>query len=711
MTFALTMFVSALLLFVVQPLAGKHLLPEFGGSALVWNTSMVFFQALLLLGYLYAHLSIRWLGPRRQAVLHIALHVVAAAWLPFHFSVSPDGPPWLQVASSLAMGLGFPFLMISANAPTLQRWYASTDSPDAQNPYRLYAASNVGSLVALLAYPVAIEPLLTLTEQGWAWAGSFGVLVLGLAMSARLLRAAPPQTTPASASPTWRQRFEWLGWAAVPSSLLLGCTTFLTADIAALPLLWVLPLAVYLATFVVAFSDRRWIATSEVHRAAFVAVLVLAGQFATAAFSNVGLAIPVHLAALFVIALAFHQSLVDRRPEREHLTDFYVWMSLGGVVGGAFNALVAPEIFDRPFEYPLVLAIALAVSGVFVERLTPTLRGLVGMLATMAGIETLLWGLGAFSNSSVEYAVAIGVACGLPVLTWLRWPMAAAHAIAIALVVVTWRPFEPNLLERVRSPYGIYRIAQTETALGTQNLLLHGRINHGTQMTSPRLERLPSTYYSLRSPIGEVFALLRESKDTRPVGVVGLGVGTLATYVQAGQAMDFFEIDPVVAAQAADASRFTYLARAEGEVTVHIGDGRKLLEAAPAGRYRLLVLDAYSSDAIPVHLLTSQALQIYMERTTPDGLLLFHVTNGYVEVGQIVANAAAALGWSAIQKTHWPRESQDIELGATTSEWVAVARSDADLAPVAKLPGWTKSSPDHRAVWTDDFANILPYWH
>lgn len=710
MMFALTLFLSALLLFLVQPLAGKYLLPEFGGSAMVWNTSMVFFQAVLLLGYLYAHLSHKLLGPRRQAALHLVLHLIALAWIPFHLSVPEASAPWLQVVGALGVGLGVPFFIVSSNAPTLQRWYGATGRPDAANPYRLYAASNAGSLVALLAYPIAVEPYLGLQDQTRAWGAAFVALILGLLMCARALRTAPAEPLEHAPIPDWRQRLGWLGWAAVPSSLLLGTTTFLTSDVAALPLLWVLPLAAYLATFVVAFADRRWISTQNLHFAAIAALLLVAGQFTAGAYSNVWLGIPIHLLTLFIVGLAFHQSLVDRRPPRQHLTEFYVWMSLGGVLGGAFNALVAPELFDRAFEYPLVLAVALAVSGTQVTRLTPNRRALGTTVAVIGIILAGLWALGAFSNSSTTYAILVALAGSAPVLMWFRAPMIAAHAVAIALVIVTWRPFEPNLLERMRSPYGIYRVAQKSTPLGPQNLLLHGRINHGTQMRDPALQRLPSTYYSLRSPIGQVFDVIRSVGDTRPVGVVGLGVGTLATYSQPNQTMDFFEIDPLIVDLAKQQEKFSYLALADGTVHTHVGDGRKLIEARPARTYSLLVLDAYSSDAVPVHLLTVEAMRIYMDRTTDDGWLLFHVTNGFIDVGQIVANAASSLGWTAIEQKHWPRESQDVEIGATTSEWVAVARTPEHLAPLQNSKRWTPLLPDDRPVWTDDYANIFPYW-
>lgn len=688
------------------------LLPAFGGSSLVWNTSMVVFQALLLLGYLYAHFSTRWLGAKRQAWLHIALHVVALAWLPLTLDlVESTDAPWVRVVLTLAAGLGIPFFVISSNAPTLQRWYTATDAPDRDNPYRLYAASNVGSLTALLGYPLLVEPWLGIRQQAVVWSVAFIALILGLTASATQLRAenadTPQDVTP---TPGWGTRLTWTFLSAVPSSLLLGCTTFLTSDIAALPLLWVLPLAAYLATFIFAFAGRRILSTVFVHRAAVVCMLVVAGQLAAAAYMRVWLAIPIHLVTLFFVSLAFHQSLVDRRPAADHLTDFYIWMSVGGVIGGAFTALLAPVIFDRPFEYPLMFAIALFVSGTQIPRLAFSTRALAGILVLIFGVEGVLFALGAFSTAGPTYAAAIAAMGALPLLMWFRQPKIACHAVAIAMVVVTWRPFEPDLLERIRSPYGIYRIARGPSKLGPQNVLLHGRINHGMQTQVEGLRRLPSTYYSLRSPIGQTFEILRQTHDTRPVGVVGLGVGTLATYAQPGQEFDFFEIDPVIAEQARMPSRFTYLADSAGSVNVLIGDGRKLIESQPDGKYRLLVLDAYSSDSIPVHLLTVEALDVYMSHTTEDGWLLFHVTNGFINVRQIVANGAATHGWAAIEQTHWPRESQDIELGATTSEWVAVARNRNALAPLLASGAWKDATADGRPVWTDDYANILPYW-
>jgi hypothetical protein len=713
MRFGATLFISALLLFIVQPLAGRMLLPEFGGSALVWNTSMVFFQAVLLLGYLYAHFSTRLLGVRRQAWLHIGLHLFALAWLPFSFSVAAsDGPPIWQVLTMLAGGLGVPFFVLSSNAPTLQHWYAGSNSADAHEPYRLYAASNAGSLLALLAYPVAIEPWTGLKNQTIIWTSVFAVVIVGLASCAWQTQAtsdveAPPRKTP---TPLWIDRLKWILWAAIPSSLLLGTTTFLTTDIAALPLLWVLPLAAYLASFVVAFSRRRIISTQNAHRAAMVLILIVVGQFAAGAYAHVWLAIPVHLLCLFAIALAFHQSLVDRRPAADHLTDFYVWMSVGGVIGGAFNAFAAPVLFDRAFEYPLVLAIALVVAGIKIPRLEVSVRHLIVISCLILFVEGVLFALGAFSASTPTRIVALAAAGAIPLFFWFRSPLVAALAVGISMIGLSWNPFEEHVDQRIRSPYGIYKIVEKETVLGKQKMLMHGRINHGTQAREAELQRLPGTYYSLRSPVGQAFEMLRATHDTSPIGVVGLGIGTLATYAQPGQVFDFFEIDPVIVKIAQDESNFSYLSQSAGAISIHVGDGRKLVEKQPATSYQMLVLDAYSSDSIPVHLLTTEALTAYMSKVKDGGWLLFHVTNGHVEVGQIVMNAAHSLGWASAQQEYWPRERQEIEIGVSVNAWVVVAKTDDDLDALISTGRWQAATPDSRPVWTDDYANILPYW-
>ena len=709
----LTIFLSALLLFLVQPLAGRMLLPEFGGSSLVWNTAMVFFQATLLLGYLYAHFSIRLFGLRRQSYVHASLHILALAWLPFALSVSDsDWAPWQQVAKSLALGIGVPFFVLSSNAPTLQRWYAASDAPDRDNPYRLYAASNIGSLIALLGYPILVEPWLGISQQSVVWSGGFVLLIAGIAVSTRVIAhdVVSVESDPTS-STDWKTRLTWLGWAAVPSSLLLGCTTFLTSDVAALPLLWVLPLAAYLATFIFAFAARRVFKTETTHQIAFVLTLVVAVSLSGGVVGDAWLAIPLHLVTLFAVALAFHQSLVDRRPAAKDLTEFYVWMSLGGVLGGAFNAFVAPEIFNRPFEYPLALAVAMVVVGTKIPRLVATRPTLVAVGVLVILVELLLFGLGTFSNSGTMYAVALAICGAVPLVLWFWQPMLGIHSVAILFIVFSWRPFDTNLLERIRSPYGIYRVAQSQTELGPQNTLFHGRIVHGAQMRTDELNHLPGTYYSLRSPIGQAFDVLAQTRDSRPIGLVGLGVGTLATYAQRGQVFDFFEIDPVVADLAKNPERFSFIQKSAGVVNVKVGDGRKLLEGEENGRYRMLVLDAYASDSVPVHLLTREALQLYMDHTTPDGWLLFHCSNKYIDVRQIVVNAAAAQGWASITQEHWPRESHDVKMGVTGSDWVAVARTETDLAPLKSAQtSWNVGQANGASVWTDDYANILPYW-
>ncbi len=712
MKYGATLFLSAFLLFIVQPIAGRMMLPEFGGSALVWNTSMVFFQTALLLGYVYAHGSARWLGAKNQVWLHVGLHVLALAWLPFALTANADGPPWWQVTSMLMAGLGVPFFVLASNAPMLQRWYAQSDAADAKDPYRLYAASNAGSLLALLTYPFAIEPRLGLSTQTVVWTAAFVALVLSLIACAWQVRPAihTAERPHPSPSPSWTERGKWLLWAAIPSSLLLGTTTFLTTDVAALPLLWVLPLAAYLGSFVLAFARRRLISTPTAHRAAMVLILIVVGQFAAAAFSRTLLAIPVHLFCLFAVGLAFHQSLVDRRPAAEHLTDFYVWMALGGVIGGTLNAFVAPALFDRAFEYPLVLAIALMVAGTQIPRLEVSKRNVIMVLGLIGGVEAVLYAFGAFFESTTTHRIVVISAGAVPLLFWFRSPRIAAAAVGIAMLVVSWNPFEANVIQRIRSPYGIYKVVQKETLLGKQNMFMHGRTDHGSQSREPELMKLPGTYYSLRSPVGQAFEMIRATDDASPIGVVGLGIGTLATYAQPGQVFDFFEIDPVVVSVASNEANFSYLADSAGEIGIHVGDGRKLVEKQPDATYQILIVDAYSSDSVPVHLLTTEALRVYMSKVKDGGWLLFHVTNGHVDVGQIVMNAAAALDWTSIQQEYWPRERQDFELGIAPNNWVVLARTPADLDALISTGRWQASTPDTRPVWTDDYANILPYW-
>ncbi|HEX2202230.1 MAG TPA: fused MFS/spermidine synthase, partial [Longimicrobium sp.] len=680
----------------------------------VWNTCMLFFQAALLGGYLYAHLGARSLSVRAQAALHLALLGVAALALPIGVgSAAPPGGeapvPWLL--GTMALTVGLPFFVLSGTGPMLQRWYAHTGRPDAGNPYWLYAASNLGSLLALLGYPFVVEPRLRLAGQSAVWSAGYALLAVLIAGCAAALwrrasAAAPPSAADAGtaedAAPVpWRERAIWVGLAFIPSSLLLSVTTFITTDLAPIPLLWILPLALYLLTFTLAFAARpplphAWMVFVHPSLIVAVALLLMYGYTRVPVY-----VIGLHLAGLFGVAMVCHGELARRRPPVRHLTEFFLWISVGGVLGGAFNVLVAPVVFDRVWEYPLVLAVAclarpwprhesrrafwtdgaraagftlalLMVSGSNIDRFPPLLQAVVPMV---------LIGL-----------VAVGLG---------RTPVWLAACVGAALFVRSWATIrEDDTLLAERSFFGRF----TVLAVDGHHALYHGSTLHGAQNRDPAKRREPITYYIPTGPFGQVFASLQAPAGRRRVAVVGLGTGTAAAYAAAGDRWTFYEIDPHVERMARDPRYFTYLADAPADVRVVLGDARLSLAAARGERYDLIVLDAFSSDAIPMHLLTREAMGIYLDRLAPGGMVLYHVSNRYLDLEPVVAALARERGLVA-------RVGTGSSFGRrfhSGSRWVAVARTDDDLGPLMADHRWEAAETKAGvAPWTDDFSSIL----
>ncbi|MBX9583738.1 MAG: fused MFS/spermidine synthase [Gemmataceae bacterium] len=668
--FGAALFAAAFLLFAAQPMVGKQLLPRFGGAAAVWATCLVFFQAVLLLGYLYAHLIGSRLSVRTQVAVQVGLAAVALALLPI--AVAPEGgpddieSPALAVLGALAAAAGLPVFVLAATAPLVQRWFAGSGHPRAADPYFLYAASNAGSLAALVLYPLLIEPQSDLTAQEWAWAGGFVLAaVLTAACGLSVWRSAGRPADPVTpAPPTGADRWGWVWRAFLPSSLLVGATTHITTDLTPVPLLWVVPLGLYLVTFIVAFGRPpagllRWAA------AALPAVVLLV---ALAPSLGLGPAaqLPVHLLGLFAAGLVYHGELARLRPPAAHLTEFYLWVAVGGVLGGAFNALAAPLVFDRLIEYPLVLVLAAALAPV-----------------RLFGAE--------FARLNRILPVAVGVFAGL--------------------LLAGSESNEPGtVVHRERTFYGVLRVVRSPT--GRSQALFHGRIPHGRQPRAddPGVRTLPLTYYHPGGPAGQVFeARDRAGRGRNPFAVVGLGVGTLAAYAPPGSAVTFFEVDPAVIRIAEDPALFQYLsdARARGvDARVVAGDGRAALRRDDA-RYDLLVLDAFSGDAIPAHLLTREAVELYLDRLAPGGLVLVHVTNAYLNLKPVLGAAARDLGLVARVQREVPPEAE-ARRGAAESEWVVLARSEPDLGKLATDPRWQPLTADPATpAWTDRYSNVL----
>jgi hypothetical protein len=722
--FAGTLFLSALLLFSVQPIFAKLVLPKLGGAPSVWAVSMVFFQAMLLAGYCYAHVLNARAPARRARIIHLCLLGAALPALPFGLppwgSEPPAGDAYLWLIGVLAAGVGLPFLAVSATAPLLQSWFARSGHPHASDPYFLYGASNLGSLSALLAYPVAIEPVLGLGLQAQVWTAGFCGLGLLIAACAVVRSAEIDRTSaaPAAAAVTARQRLLWVGLAAVPSGLLVAFTSYLTTDIASAPFLWVIPLAVFLATFILVFRDRPAIP----HRILLLVQPVLVAQ------ALLGLSLPGNrgwmlatlfgFGAFFVTTMVCHKELYDQRPEPGRLTEFYLWMSLGGVIGGVFAALAAPQLFNAIWEYPLLLIAGLAcrsdVRAALARKAEAQDAGMTGFF--MATI--LLAFLAAITAGSVPQFVASSAAAiailvlAVFAIASMRQPL---HGLALAAVMGLALVVLPSAMSNgfsERSFFGVHRV--TTTGDGSMRLLLHGTTVHGAQRIldasgQPVAAPLPATYYYPGSPMARGVEMARrltgKTAGGLRVGSVGLGAGSLACYSRPSESWRFFEIDPLVVKLASDPKLFNFLSRCRPDADVVLGDARLTLAREPAGGFDYLVIDAFSSDSVPVHLLTREALALYLDKLAPNGLLALHVSNRHLDLVSVAG--AVALSVPGAHAALADDRPEDKGFDAAASHVVLISKSEAALAPLLEWPDVTAIETSAVAPWTDDFSDIL----
>jgi hypothetical protein len=712
--FAGTMLLSAWLVFLIQPMLGRMILPKLGGAASVWITVSLFFQIALLAGYFYAHVISARLQPRAQMVVHAVLALAAVFLLPIVVPESwvppADRPPQGDLILMMAMTVGLPFVVVSATAPLLQRWYSLTGARDAGDPYFLYAASNIGSLAALILYPLLVEPELGLKDQSWFWAASFIALLVGLvACGWSTLRQSVPTvvlgtTLPdADTAPDWKRRLHWLALAAAPSSLFLGVTLQISTDIASVPLLWILPLMVYLLTFVIAFARRPLLGRAAVARTIpYVATIsVLVAGFET----SIGLPqIAVGIALMFLLALSCHSELVASRPAPRHLTEFFLLMSLGGALGGAFNAMLAPLIFPGVYEYPIAILGAIALWAIGRGASARSWLDWRWILAAIALFLALRFALGTASAAgALQWMVALKAAAAMLCFAARKKPIGLTLLAAAVLAAGSDISLRPEMA-RYRSFFGVHRI---ETDAGnTVHFLMHGNTTHGAQFTDAARRKEPLLYFAKEGPAGQAIAAMRLAQPVSPVGVIGLGTGAMACLSQPGEAWTFFEIDPSILATARDPRYFTYLRDCAPDARVVLGDGRLKLAAEPDARFRLFVLDAFGSDSIPVHLLTREAIDLYLKKLQPGGLLLLHLSNRNVQLLPAVARLAADRG--LVGRWQFFPGEPDPAAQISPSEWAVLARSEADFGPLAADPRW-KPFPDASStrVWTDDYVNIL----
>ena len=777
--FAVTLFLSALLLFWVQPLAGKMVLPLLGGAPAVWNTCLLFFQTALLAGYAYVLVLTRWLSARAQVLTHVALLLVAALALPVVINESrggaPDGAhPALWLLKTLAITAGPPFFALSASAPLLQNWFSRTRGPSAKDPYFLYAASNAGSLLALLAFPVLFEPTLTLGGQSRAWAVLYGALILLVVACAfaalRTLTVGGDASSAAddeddadesdAAEPlTLGRRLRWALLAFAPSSLVLGVTTYVTTDLVAVPLLWVVPLALYLLSFVIVFARRRVVSRGLAARVLPGAAVMLALVYLSGATQPAWFLILFHLLFLFFAALVCHGQLADDRPRARHLSEFYLWLALGGALGGLFNALAAPLLFNTVLEYPLVIILASYMRPAFRRergrlfglRLGARRESIVSKFGALDGgtadegvaarsdavgegdvVEQRLSALGLlppiylgalaaalafmaqqFELRSVERA-ALVLALPLFLLNYFFAPRPRRFTVglaAIMLAAVFFYESQGRVLQASRNFYGTHRVNSDQS--NTIHWLRHGSTLHGTQYADAKIACTPLSYYHREGPLGSVFAALDAKGGGRAhsVAVVGLGAGTTAAYARAGESWTFYEIDPEVVEIARDPALFTYLsACAAAPVNILTGDARLRLRDAPANAYDLMVLDAFSSDAIPAHLLTREAVALYLSKLAPGGIIAFHVSNRSLELERVALGVSADAGLAArIFEDGYNPNEEGHDANHDPSTWVVAARAQEDLGRLASDTRWqTPGARDQRlVVWRDDFSNVI----
>ena len=724
--FAAAIFLNAALLFWLEPLFARLVLPLLGGAPAVWNTCLVFYQLALLGGYLWAHLGPR-IGETLHAGVHLALSALAFLVLPLavpeRFLPPAFDAPLAWLLGVLIVAVGLPFFLISANGPLLQRWFVSAGARGSKDPYFLYAASNVGSFAALLLFPLVLERYFSLPTQTRAWQVTYVVCVLFVAgcafVALRLNRGGDdiaatrdePPTTPSATRRAW-----WVALSAVPSSLMIGVTTYISNEVAPIPLVWIIPLALYLATLVIAFANVRGL--NDTVRAVFAEPLALRTALATLGTLTVAVAIGAiafvlggtpaaavvaHLVLFFIAALICHVQLAEARPPAHRLTEFYLWMGVGGAIGGIFNALVGPKLFTSVLEYPLALAAVI--------MLLPPPRGRIFRVTWADFVLPAVVGLVALL---LPVVIRSDATSGMSPRLWLALPAAACLAfsgrplrfglgIAAVILASAVYPSEIGSVEHAeRNFYGVHRVLRDDER--GFRWLTHGTTVHGGQRVAERVRPTPLTYYHPTGPLGDVFAALAADSASGRVAVIGLGAGAMAHYATPGQRWTFYEIDPVVIAIARDPRYFTFLQESPG-VRIVPGDARLTLAGDVSARYDMIVLDAFGSDAVPVHLLTREVVQLYLSRLTPGGLIAMHVSNRFLDLTPVASALASDGHLQAVQRIDL---DEDLEAGKYRSHWVVFARDSGSLAALASRPGWQSLPPTMMRVWTDDYSSVLP---
>jgi hypothetical protein len=700
-----------------------------GGAPSVWNTCIVFYQALLLAGYVYAHLLTRWLGIRRQTIFHLFVLFLVFTSLPISVAKGWTPPsssnPTLWLFLLLLVSIGLPFFVISATAPLLQKWFALTGHPSARDPYFLYSASNLGSIIGLLGYPILIEALLSLPLQTKTWSVSYIVLAAMISGCAFLVLKSSwiatghltSETIHMSPGLEVHQRIRWVLLAFVPSSLLLGVTNYITTDIAQVPLLWIVPLAIYLITFVLVFAPRSLLPHELMVRAQPFVLLPLALLFYWGFTKTLPWPfIPFHLIAFFITAMVCHGEIARSRPSIQHLTEYYLWISIGGVLGGLFNTLVAPLAFNTLAEYPLMIVFASLLRPLrSSNREKPYERWLdIGLPLAAAVMLGMVWiGVRHFMRlenayQALEMTILVLISCliGMFCFSFRNRPIRFGLGIGALILVGFLSTGERQVLYQERNFFGILKVLHDSR--GNYRFLFHGTTLHGAQSLDPRRRREPLTYFHSTGPLGQVFSMFTKKLDHGRIAVIGLGTGTTACYARSGQQWTFYEIDPSVERIARDERYFTFLKECPAQVSVVIGDARLSLEKSPNSSYDLIILDAFSSDSIPIHLLTKEALELYLSKLADGGIIAFHISNRYLNLRRVLADLAHNLNLTCLVQDDMKLSEAEKEARKAPSTWGVMARQMSTLSKLSEDLRWRPfGGTPHGRPWTDDFSNIL----
>jgi len=708
--FVATIFLSALLLFWIQLVMAKMLLPRLGGTPAVWNTCMLFFQVLLLAGYSYVLLITSRIGVRKQAILHGAILLLSCLYLPFLFagntgSISETSNPALWLFVYLIGAIGLPVFLISTTSPLLQKWFTHVSAND---PYFLFAISNGGSLVALLSYPLFLERAFTLSRQNEIWIAMYVVFLILTVACMLVLWKSPQHETeqvrkrglpPLSI----RRRLYWVLLAFIPSSLLFGVTTYITTEIAPTPLLWTIPLALYLLTFILAFARKNLLPESLSSTALAGLALLLTLAIVANATEPTSVIVLLHLCFLFVAALVCHNKLASDRPDASRLPEFYLCVAIGGMIGGLFNTLIAPTIFNTIVEYPLAIVLACIIlqRDKEINRFDFLLPACMALVTV--GLALLV------DRYDVSTVVAVAIVFGIPLVIinhhFRSRPVRFALALgAVMIGSVVYSEIQNRTLRDERNFFGTLSV-RFDPASATRTLY-HGNTIHGRQFIDPNHQCEPLSYFHRDGPLGQIFEAFNANAFSPNVAVVGLGTGSMASYARPNQDWTFYEINPAVARLAQTAEYFTYLEKcAAAPVKIVLGDARLKLQNAPDHHYGLIVLDAFNSDAIPIHLLTEEAISLYMSKLATGGMIAFHISNRSLRLDTVLADLAKrnnSLSLRMVDGEHNPVTGKD------PSEWLVMARNSPAFDTLAQKPNWRRLEGRAESVtWTDDFSNIL----